>query len=157
MNCRSLYFLWFRRYKAGRLFPECSSPTPSVASTYPSFWGLLPCIQGSCYIVGYYLYWPILDLMFLGHHLWLLLGVVSSRRSLSLLCMDGGELKLRYCPVNVGLRYTDVLNPCSVRDIRTSRNGSVLLLSFSVVNCIDGLNEFTWSSRIWTSSWCGQF
>ena len=33
------------------------------------------------------------------------------------------ELKLKYCPVNVGLRYTDVLNPCSVRDIRTFRNG----------------------------------
>ena len=49
------------------------------------------------------------------------------------------ELKLRYCPGNVGLRYTDVLNPCSVQDIRTSRDGSVLLLSFSIVNCIKGL------------------
>ena len=59
------------------------------------------------------------------------------------------ELKLRYCPVNAGLRYTDVLNP-------RSGNGSVLLLSFSIVNCIEGLIEFTWSSRIWTSSRCGQ-
>ena len=57
--------------------------------------------------------------------------------------------------MNVGLRYTDVLNPCYVRD-RTSRNGSVLLLSFFIVNCIEGLIEFTRSSRIWTSSWCGQ-
>ena len=50
--------------------------------------------------------------------------------------------------MNVGLQYTDVFNPCSVQDIRRSRNGSVLLLSFSIVNCIKGLIEFTWSSRI---------
>ena len=50
--------------------------------------------------------------------------------------------------MNVGLRYTDVLNPCAVRHISTSRNGRVLLLSFSIVNCIEYLIEFTWSSRI---------
>ena len=64
------------------------------------------------------------------------------------------ESKLRYFPVKVGLRYTDDLNPCSVRV--TSRKGNLLSCSFSIVNCIDGRIEFTWSSNIWTSSWWGQ-
>ena len=151
-----VFFLITPSHKAGRLFSECGSPPPPPLSTYLSLGGGLPCTQGSCYVVGYYLYWPIPYLMSLGHHLWLLLRVVSSVQSLSLRCMDGGELKLRYCLVNVGLQYTDVMNPCSVQDIRTSGNGSVLLLSFSIVNCIEGLIEFTWSSRIWTFYWCGQ-
>ena len=66
------------------------------------------------------------------------------------------ELKLRYCPVKVGLRYTDDLNPCSVRVTNTSRKGNLLSCSFSMVNCIDGRIEFMWSSNIWTSSWWGQ-
>lgn len=37
------------------------------------------------------------------------------------------ELKLRYCPVMVGLWYTDVLNPFFVRVITTFRNVSWLL------------------------------
>ena len=40
--------------------------------------------------------------------------------------------------MKVGLRYTDVLNPCSVRVISTSRKDSLLSCSFSIVNCIDG-------------------
>ena len=66
------------------------------------------------------------------------------------------ELKLRYSPVKVSLRYTDDLNPCSVRVTNTSRKGNLLSCSFSIVNCIDNLIEFTWSSNIWTSSWWGQ-
>ena len=66
------------------------------------------------------------------------------------------ELKLKYCPVKAGLRYTDDLNPCSVRVTNTSRKGNLLSCSFSIVNCIDGWIEFTWSSNIWTSSWWGQ-
>ena len=68
------------------------------------------------------------------------------------------QLKLRYCPLKVGLRYTDDLNPCSVRVrvTNTSRKGNLLSCSFSIVNCIDGRIEFTWSSNIWTSSWWGQ-
>ena len=66
------------------------------------------------------------------------------------------ELKLRYCPVKVGLRYTDDLNPCSVRITNTSRKANLLSFSFSVVNWIDGRIEFTWSSNAWTSSWWGK-
>ena len=66
------------------------------------------------------------------------------------------KLKLRYCPVKVGLRYTDDLNRCSVRVTNTSRKGNLLSCSFPIVNSIDGLIEFTWSSNIWTSSWYGQ-
>ena len=46
-------------------------------------------------------------------------------------------LKLRYCPVKVGL------NPCSVRLTYTSRKGNLLSCSLSTVNCIDGQIEFT--------------
>ena len=42
------------------------------------------------------------------------------------------ELKLRYCPVKVGLRYTDDLNPCSVRVTNTSGKGNLLSCSFSL-------------------------
>ena len=66
------------------------------------------------------------------------------------------ELKLRYCRVKVGLRYTDDRNSCSVRITNTSSKGNLLSCSFSIVNCIDGRIEFTWSSNIWTSSWWGQ-
>ena len=66
------------------------------------------------------------------------------------------ELKLRYCSVKVGLRYTDDLNPCSVCVTNISRKGNLLSCSFSIVNCIDGRVEFTWSSNIWTSSYWGQ-
>ena len=42
-------------HKTGRLFSECCSP-PSLISTYSSFWRLLPCTQGNCYVIGHYLY-----------------------------------------------------------------------------------------------------
>ena len=48
------------------------------------------------------------------------------------------------------------LNLCSVRVTNTSRKGNLLSYSFSIVNCIDGRIEFTWSSNMWTSSWRGQ-
>ena len=63
------------------------------------------------------------------------------------------ELKLRYCPVKVGLRYTDDLNPCSVRVANTLRKGNLLSCSFSRVDCINSKNEFQWSSDVWTSWW----
>ena len=66
------------------------------------------------------------------------------------------ELKLRYCPVRVGIRSTDELYPYSVRVTHTSRKGNLLSCSFSIVNCIDGRIEFTWSSNGWTFSWWGQ-
>ena len=49
---------------------------------------------------------------------------------------------MRYCPVKVSIRYTDDLNPCSVRVTNTSRKGNLLSCSFSIVNCIDGRIEF---------------
>ena len=66
------------------------------------------------------------------------------------------ELKLWYSPLKVGLRYTDDLIPCSVRVTDTSRKVNLLYCSFSIVNCIDGRIEFTWSSNIWTSPLWGQ-
>ena len=45
--------------------------------------------------------------------------------------------------MTVGLRYTDNLNPCSVRVTNTSRKGNLLSCSFSMMNCIDGRIEFT--------------
>ena len=66
------------------------------------------------------------------------------------------ELKLKYYLVKVSLRYTDDLNPCSVGVTNTSRKGNLLSCSFTIVNCIDGRIEFTWSSNIWTSSCWGQ-
>ena len=66
------------------------------------------------------------------------------------------ELKLRYCLVKVGLRYTDDLNPCSVCVTNPLRRSNLLSCSFSIVNCIDGWIEFTWSSNVWTFSWWGQ-
>ena len=91
MDRRSfVFFLITPSHKASRLFSECCLPS-FLVSAYPSFWSLLPCTQGSCYVVGYYSYWPIPYLMSLGHHLWLLLGVVCSGRSLSSRCMDGGS------------------------------------------------------------------
>ena len=48
-----------------------------------------------------------------------------------------------YCPMKVGLRYTDDLNPSSVRVTNTSRKGNLISGSFSIVNCIDGRIEFT--------------
>ena len=45
--------------------------------------------------------------------------------------------------MKVGLRYTNDLNPCSVRVTNTSRKGNFLSCSFSIVNCIDGRIEFT--------------
>ena len=66
------------------------------------------------------------------------------------------ELKLRYCPVKMGLRYIDDLKPCSVHVTDTSKKGNLLSCSFSIVNCINGRIEFMWSSNIWTSSWWGQ-
>ena len=70
-------------HKAGRLFWVLFTTSFSCIRL-SQFWGrgLQPCAQGSCEVVGYYLYWPIPYLMSLGHHLWLLLDVVSSRRSL---------------------------------------------------------------------------
>ena len=46
--------------------------------------------------------------------------------------------------------------PESLRVTNTSKKGNLLSGSFSIVNCIDGRIEFTWSSNIWTSSWWGQ-
>ena len=63
------------------------------------------------------------------------------------------ELKLRYCPVKVGLQYTNDLNPCSVCVTNTLRKGNFLSCSYSIVICIDGRIEFTWSNNVWTSSW----
>ena len=95
-DCRSFVFsLITPSHKADRLFSECCPPPPSLVSAYPSFGELLPCTQGSCYVVGYYLYWPIFYLMSLGHHLWLFLSVVSSRRSLSLHWMVGVEIEVQ--------------------------------------------------------------
>ena len=85
-----------------------------------------------------------------------MLDLVSNGLFLSLPYMDDGSWNLRYCPVNVGLRYTDDLNPSSVRVTNTSRKGNLLSCSFSIVNCIDGQIEFAWSSNIWFSSWWGQ-
>ena len=45
--------------------------------------------------------------------------------------------------MKVGLRYTDGLNPCSVRVTNTSRKGNLLSCSFSIVNCIEVRIEFT--------------
>ena len=66
------------------------------------------------------------------------------------------ELKLRYCPVKVGLWYTDDLNPCFAHVTNTSRKVNLLFRSFSIVNCIDGRIEFTWSCNVWRSSWWSQ-
>ena len=66
------------------------------------------------------------------------------------------DLKLRYCPVKVGLRYIDDQNPCSVRVTNTSRKDNLLSCSFSIVNSTDGRIEFTRSSNVWTSSWWSQ-
>ena len=50
--------------------------------------------------------------------------------------------------MKVGLRYTDDLNPCSVRVTNTSRKGNLLSCSFSMVNSIDDQIKFTRSSNI---------
>lgn len=36
------------------------------------------------------------------------------------------DLKLRYSPVNVCLHYTDILNVCTVRDVKTFRKARLL-------------------------------
>ena len=66
------------------------------------------------------------------------------------------ELKFRYCPVKVGLQYTDDLNSCSASTTNMSRKGSLLSCSFPIVNCIEGRIKFIWSSNVWKSSWWGQ-
>ena len=66
------------------------------------------------------------------------------------------ELKLIYCPVNVGFQFMDVLIPWSVKVINTSRKDNLLLCSFSIENCIDEWIEFTCSISAWASSWWGQ-
>ena len=64
----------------------------------------------NCFNGGYLFVCPFfLDIH--RHYEWLLLSLVGNRRFLSLHCMDGGRVKLRYCPVKVGFRYTNVLNP----------------------------------------------
>ena len=68
----------------------------------------------------------------------------------------GRDLKVRYFPVIHTFWYTDDLNFCSVQVISTSRKDNLLSYTFSILNCIDGWIEFTWSSSIWTSSWWGQ-
>ena len=52
-----------------------------------------------------------------------------------------------------GTQMTRILSLCVTN---TSRKGNLMSCSFSIVNCIDGWIEFTWSSNIWTSSWCSQ-
>ena len=66
------------------------------------------------------------------------------------------ELKLRYCPVKVGLWYTNDLNTYSVCATNTLRKGNSLSCSFSIVNSINDQIEFVWSSDVWTSSWWGK-
>ena len=66
------------------------------------------------------------------------------------------ELKLRYCQVKVDFWYMYDLIPCSVQIINISRKYNLLSCSFSIVNCIDGWIEFTWSSCARTSSWWDQ-
>ena len=63
------------------------------------------------------------------------------------------EFKFRYWPVKVGFRQTYDLNPCSVKVINTSWKDNLLSSSFTIVNYIDGLIEFTWSSGVRMSSW----
>ena len=83
--------------------------------------------------------------------------LICMQRTISYFIVYGWwELKLRYCPVKVGLRYTDDLNPWSVRVTNTSRKGNLLSCSFFTMNYINGLIEFTWSSNIWSFSWWGQ-
>ena len=41
-----------------------------------------------------------------------------------------------------GFRYTDDLNPCSVRVTNTSSKGNLLSCSFSMLNCINSRIEF---------------
>ena len=70
--------------------------------------------------------------------------------------MADGRWNLGIFSVKVGLRYTDNRNPCSMRVTNTSKKGNLLSYYFSIVSCIDFQIEFTWSSNVWTSSWCGQ-
>ena len=91
MDRRSFVFsLITPSHKAGRLFSGCCSPLLLLYPPITNFGGLLRCTQGSCYVVGYYLYWPV-PYLSLGRYLWVLLGVVSNGRSLSLRSMDGGS------------------------------------------------------------------
>ena len=45
--------------------------------------------------------------------------------------------------MKVGLRYTDDLNPCSMRVTNTSRKSNLLSCPFSIVNCSGGRIELT--------------
>ena len=79
------------------------------------------------------------------------------QRTISFFTLDGWwELKFRYCPMKVVFRYTDNLNPCSVRVISKSWKDYLLSCSFSIMNCIDGRIVFIWSSSIWISFWWNQ-
>ena len=111
-------------------------------SSYPGFLEPMLCALGSCYDGG-----CVSDISFL---LDILLDIAFFT------VYGRWELKLRYCPVKVFLQYTDDLNPCSVRVTITSSRGNLLSCYFSIVNCIDGLIEFSWSSYVWISSWRGQ-
>ena len=84
-----------------------------------------------------------------------MLGAVSNGLFLSLPYMDDeswnwGTVRWRWA---YGTQMTWILALCVTN---TSRKGNLLSCSFSMVNCIDGWIEFTWSSNIWTSSWWGQ-
>lgn len=59
--------------------------------------------------------------------------------------------------VNVGLRYTDVLNPCSLRDISSSRNDILLLPPLSNLNSTVDCIKFTCFISSWDYSWCCQY
>ena len=58
--------------------------------------------------------------------------------------------------MKIDFRLTDDQNPRSVRVINTSRKDNLLFYSFSIVNCIDGWIELTWSSSASTFSLWGQ-
>ena len=104
--------------------------------------------------------WYLLTCPFFSGYTFLLLMAFARycrQRTIPLFVLYGRwDLKLRYCPVKVGFRYSDVLNPWSVRVINTSREDNLLSCSFSIVKCIDGWIDFTWSIYAWKSSWWSQ-
>lgn len=117
---------------------------------YPSWCGLLSFCQGSCNVVEYCINWPFLVHMSLGCHLWLLFNVVGDGKSMSLPYMHG-RIPCN-CPVNAGLRYTEVLIPCSVRDDSTSSNAELLFCLFSIVKFISVSlyhSSYSWTSVSW--------
>ena len=83
------------------------------------------------------------------------LDVVSNELFLSLPYMDNnwnwGTVKWRLA---YDTQMTWTLARCMLLIVRG--RGICYLPFFFIVNCIDGRIDFTWSSKIWTSSWWGQ-